>query len=159
MLILFAGDIMEKMILVLTLIFALVCLCACGNSADSDAPSASDVSSTEAVREKYENSKFLGKWFNAYSTVDVADFELLSDGTAIYQGETKGVWTDNGDDIIIEMTIDGETRKMNGYFIIAGDGFSCRATPENRHYIDDGEGELRLEIMLTESTCIDCVQK
>lgn len=159
MLILSAGDIMKKIILVLTLILTLVCLCSCGNSGENITPSTTTTSSTESATQKYENSKFLGKWYNAYSVSEVADFELLADGTAIHSGETKGTWSENGEEIVIDMTIDGEARKMKGYFIIAGDGFSCRATPENQHYIDDGEGELQLEIMLTETTCIDCVQK
>ena len=57
------------------------------------------------------------------------------------------------------MKIDGESREMKGYFVISGDGFVARATPENQHYLDDGKGELQLEIMLTENTCIDCVKK
>ena len=153
-----AGDNMKKIILICTLLLALVCLCACGKATTNNSSTTAEPS-TEAVSLKYESSQFLGKWYNAYAVADVADFELKADGTALYKGNTKGTWVDNGDDITINITIDGEQRAMTGYFVISGDGFVARATPTNQHYLTEGKGELQLEIMLTESTCIDCVKK
>ena len=149
---------MEKFILLALLILTIPCLWGC-TGAKTEKTTTTTATTTEKSPEKYADSKFLGKWYNAYTKEDVADFELKANGSAVYKGETKGKWIDKGEDIIIEMKIDGEFREMKGYFIIAGDGFSCRATPENQHYIDDGEGELQLEIMLTENTCIDCIKK
>ncbi len=148
---------MKKFILITALILTISCLFGC--SGDKKQDPTTTAPATEQVTGKYENSKFSGKWFNAYSAKDVADMELRTDGTAIYKGEAKGTWEEVGEEIVIKMKIDGEAREMKGYFIIAGDGFSCRATPDNQHYLDEGKGELQLEIMLTKNTCIDCVKK
>ncbi len=150
---------MKKIILIAILILTISCLFGCEGGKSEETTTTTAATTTEKAPEKYEDSKFVGKWYNAYSDEKAPSFELKADGTAIYKGETKGKWTDEGEAITISMKIDGEKRKMSGYFIIAGDGFSCRATPENQHYLDDGEGELQLEIMLTENTCIDCVKK
>lgn len=153
---------MKKIILITTLILTILFLFGCSDSIGKDSPTTSAPATekaTEKIAEKYADSKFIGKWYNAYSSDDVADFVLKADGTAVYKGKTKGKWTENGEEIVIKMKIDGKSREMKAYFIIAGDGFSCRATPENQHYLDDGEGELQLEIMLTKDTCIDCVKK
>ena len=152
---------MKKFILFILVLAALVAFCSCTSKQDSTDKATTETKvSTEATTEKiYKDSKFLGKWYNTFSKEAIADFELNADGSAIYKGKTKGKWTDNGDDIIIKMKIDGEYREMKGYFVIAGDGFVARATPENQHYLDEGKGELQLEIMLTENTCIDCVKE
>ncbi len=137
----------------------LLCLCACTGTTEPETTETT-APTTHKATEKYEDSKFVGKWYNTFSTSKTPDFKLLANGKAVYKGETEGKWKEvTEDEIEITLKIDGEARKMQGYFIIAGDGFSCRATPENQHYLDDGEGELQLEIMLTENTCIDCVKK
>ncbi len=150
---------MKKIILLLALILTFACLFGCASTKNEDATNDTTIATTEKNPDKYAGSKFVGKWYNAYSDEDVADFTLKADGSAVYKGKTKGKWTENGEEIIIKMKIDGESREMKGYFVISGDGFVARATPENQHYLDDGKGELQLEIMLTENTCIDCVQK
>ena len=154
---------MKKIISVAILILTICCLFGCSGDKTEENTTTTATSTTEKVTEKvtgkYEDSKFLGKWYNTFSKEKTADFEFKADGTAIYKGKTKGKWTENGEEITIKMKIDGEAREMNAYFIIAGDGFVARATPENQHYLDDGEGELQLEIMLTENTCIDYVKK
>ena len=153
-----------KKIIISILILSLLTLCSCGNETSATTTTAQTtagtiIPTTKPVADKYADSKYLGKWYNAYSSSDVADFEFLSDGTAIYNGTTECTWEESGEEILINVSIDGEAMKMNGYFIIACDGFVCRATPENQHYLDSGEGVLQLEIMLTENTCIDCIQK
>lgn len=153
---------MKKILSITILILAICCLLGCGNNKKNETTTTTSSSTdkvTENVTKKYENSKFLGKWYNTFSKEKVADFELKADGTAIYKGKTKGTWTEKGEEITIKMKIDGEAREMNAYFVIAGKDFVARATPENQHFLDDGEGELQLEIMLTENTCIDCVKK
>ena len=149
---------MKRIILIAVLILTIACLFGC-SSDKTEETTTTTAPSTEKATEKYADSKFVGKWYNAYSNEDTADFVLKADGSAVYKGKTKGKWVDNGEDIVIKLKIDGEAREMNGYFVISGDGFVARATPENQHYLDDGEGELQLEIMLTENTCIDCVKK
>ena len=139
---------MKKFVLISILILSFVCLFGCASSKNQNSSPL-----------KYEGSKFVGKWYNAYSVGDIAEFELNADGSAVYKGETKGTWTENNEEIVIKMKIDDEAREMKGYFVIAGDGFVARATPENQHYLDEGKGELQLEIMLTENTCVDCVKK
>ena len=150
---------MKNFILFVILISTICCLFGCSGDKTEENTSTTIASTTEKATEKYADSKFVGKWYNAFSKEKVADFELKADGTAVYKGKTKGKWSENGEEIVIKMKIDGEAREMKGYFVISGDGFVARATPENQHYLDDGEGELQLEIMLTENTCIDCVKK
>jgi hypothetical protein len=57
------------------------------------------------------------------------------------------------------INVDKKETVMTGYFVISGEGFVARATEENMHYLDESKGELQLEIMLTEKTCVDCVKK
>lgn len=149
---------MKKFILITSFILIAFCLCGCSND-KTDKPVTTTATTTEKAPDKYADSKFLGKWYNAYSDEDTPSFTLKADGTAVYKGKTKGKWTENGEEITIKVKIDGKRQEMKGYFVISGDGFVARATPENQHYLDDGEGELQLEIMLTENTCIDCVKK
>lgn len=151
---------MKKLISIIALILIITCLFGCSDGkAEETTTTTTTSTTTEKANDKYADSKFTGKWYNTFSKEDVADFELKANGSAIYKGKTKGKWSEDGEEIVIKMKIDGESRKMKGYFVIAGDGFVARATPENQHYLDDGEGELQLEIMLTENTCIDCVKK
>ena len=149
---------MKKIIILAVLILSFICLFGCADGKTEETTTTTSAT-TEKANDKYADSKFTGKWYNTFSKEDVADFELKANGSAIYKGKTKGKWIENGEEIVIKMKIDGESREMKGYFVIAGDGFVARATPENQHYLDDGEGELQLEIMLTENTCIDCVKK
>lgn len=149
---------MKQLVFALALIFSLTFLFGCAGSKNEEITTTT-APSTEKTTEKYENSKFLGKWYNAYSTADVADFQLNADGTALYKGKTKGTWEELNEEILVRLTIDGEAREIKGYFVISGDGFVARATPENQHYLDENKGQLQLEFMLTENTCIDCIKK
>ena len=151
--------IMKKFLSISVLILMVVCLFGCSNDKTQETLTTTDATTTQKAPEKYADSKFLGKWYNAYSKEDVADFVLKADGSAVYKGKTKGNWSENGEEIVIKMEIDGEAREMKGYFVIAGDGFVARANEQNQHFLDEGKGELQLEIMLTENTCIDCVKK
>ena len=126
---------MKKFLSISALFVLILCLCSCGGKGNADTTATTTSATTKKVSEIYENSKFLGKWYNAYSTDKVADFELLADGTAIHKGKTKGTWSENGETITIKIEIDGKKQELPGYFIIAGDGFSCRATKENQHYL------------------------
>lgn len=132
-----------SLILAITMIFSCAC---CGKT-------------TPQKDAKYKDSKYVGKWYNADSPEETLVYELKDDGTATYEGKHKGTWeeTDNGISIVI--TKDKKEVKMTGYFIIAGKGFVARVTPENQHYLDEGKGELQLEFMLTEKTCVDCIKK
>jgi hypothetical protein len=141
---------MKKLFLTFMVLIMIFCFFGCS------APSTDTGVSTTS---KYENSQFVGKWYNTFSDSDTPDFEIKSDGTVIYKGDTNGTWDEKNDELIISLILDGKPTTMNGYFVISGDGFVARATDENRHYLDEGKGELQLEIMLTEKTCVDCVKK
>ena len=133
----------------------LLCFCACGNTqGDTTNPSES-----VSVSQIYDGSEYLGKWYNADTAEETLVMELKADGSAIYQGTHKGVWEETTDGISIKVNVDKKETVMTGYFVISGEGFVARATDENLHYLDEGKGELQLEIMLTEKTCVDCVKK
>ena len=133
----------------------LLCFCACGNTqGDTTNPSES-----VPVSQIYDGSEYLGKWYNADTAEETLVMELKADGSAIYQGTHKGVWEETTDGISIKVNVDKKETVMTGYFVISGEGFVARATDENLHYLDEGKGELQLEIMLTEKTCVDCVKK
>lgn len=148
---------MKKFISILLILVAVLTLCACGQKdTETDTTTQRTENTTEAI---YKDSKYLGKWYNADAAEEILIYEFLADGTAIYEGAHNGTWVDNGDDITITVKKDKKDITMTGYFVIAGDGFVARANEQNQHYLDDGEGELQLEIMLTENTCVDCVKK
>ena len=151
---------MKRIFLILAIITLVVCLFGCSaDQVKGEEKSTTTSPAAKEVTEIYEHSKFTGNWYNTYSESDIADFELKADGTAIYKGEITGTWNEYGDGILIDIEIYGKPRNIKAYFVIAGDGFVAKATPENQHYLEKGEGELQLEIMLTENTCIYCVKK
>ena len=120
----------------------------------------SNISESSTVSEKYADSEFAGVWYNADSAEEKVEFELNADGTATFRGESTGTWEPNDvDGITVKVTVDGKETTMNGYFVIAGEGFVARYNEENQHYIDDGEGEKQLEVMITENTCVDCIKQ
>ncbi len=143
---------MAKRIIALMLTFGvLLALCSCSLTNNDNG--------TTDIAQAPEN-KFVGTWLNADTADRKVEFEIKDDGTLIYQEKTEGTWEENGKDhITIKLTVDGEERIMDSYFVIVGDGFVARANEENQHYLDDGEGVLELEIMLTENTCIDCIKE
>ena len=133
----------------------LFCFCACGNTQEDT----TNLSESVSVSQIYDGSEYLGKWYNADTAEETLVMELKADGSAIYQGTHKGVWEETTDGISIKVNVDKKETVMTGYFVISGEGFVARATDENMHYLDEGKGELQLEIMLTEKTCVDCVKK
>ena len=133
----------------------LLCFCACGNTQEDT----TNLSESVSVSQIYDGSEYLGKWYNADTAEETLVMELKADGSAIYQGTHKGVWEETTDGISIKVNVDKKETVMTGYFVISGEGFVARATDENMHYLDEGKGELQLEIMLTEKTCVDCVKK
>lgn len=133
----------------------LLCFCACGNTQEDT----TNLSESVSVSQIYDGSEYLGKWYNADTPEETLVMELKADGSAIYQGTHKGVWEETTDGISIKVNVDKKETVMTGYFVISGEGFVARATDENMHYLDEGKGELQLEIMLTEKTCVDCVKK
>lgn len=133
----------------------LLCFCACGNTQGDT----TNLSESVSVSQIYDGSEYLGKWYNADTAEETLVMELKADGSAIYQGTHKGVWEETTDGISIKVNVDKKETVMTGYFVISGEGFVARATDENLHYLDEGKGELQLEIMLTEKTCVDCVKK
>ena len=152
---------MKKIISIMLVLLAVISLCACGqkNPTEENETKKPEKTTEETTEAIYKDSKYLGKWYNADTTEETLVYEFLADGSAVYEGTHKGTWVDNGDDITIMVKKGKKEVTMTGYFVISGDGFVARATPENQHYLDDGEGELQLEIMLTENTCVDCVKK
>ena len=136
-----------KIIKIFSVLMTILMLCSC------------TANSTSEDTGKYANSKYTGVWYNADSADEKLVYELKADGTAIYEGTHKGVWEETDNGISITITKDKKEVKMTGYFVIAGDGFVARATEQNQHYLDEGKGELQLEIMLTKNTCVDCVKK
>lgn len=152
---------MKKIISIMLVLSAVLALCACDQKRSEDSTT-TEKTTVETTAAKYKDSKFLGKWYNADATEEILVCELLADGTAIFEGSQKGTWIDNGDDITITVKKNKKDKKestMTGYFVIAGDGFVARANEQNQHFLDEGKGELQLEIMLTENTCVDCVKK
>ena len=148
---------MKKLFLILTVFSLLICLCACsGGNGDSNTTTAP--TTTEKTPGKYANSKYLGTWYNADSAKEELICTLNDDGTATFKGDTKASWEEAQAGITITATVDGAQTSMEGYFVIAGEGYVARATDANMHYLDEG-GVLQLEIMLTENTCVDCIKK
>jgi hypothetical protein len=151
--------IMKRFFCILLATLSVIGLCACGQHPTKDKETTTTEQGTEATTEAiYADSKYLGKWYNADTVEEMLVCELNADGTAVYQGTYKGTWVENNDDITITISKDEEELIMNAYFVISGDGFVARATEANMHYLDEG-GELQLEIMLTENTCVDCIKK
>lgn len=153
---------MKKLISILLVMVAVLTLCACDQKKPAEETQTTEKTTEATTEGKYQDSKFLGKWYNADSAEEILVCELLADGTAIFEGSQKGTWVDNGDDITITVKKskkDKEETTMNGYFVISGDGFVARANEQNQHFLDEGKGELQLEIMLTENTCVDCIKK
>ena len=132
-------------------------MCACGNGS-GDSNTTSPDSTTEKAPGKYAESNYLGSWYNADSAKEELICTLNDDGTATFKGDTKASWEETQAGITITATVDGIQTSMDGYFVIAGEGYVARATEANMHYLDEG-GVLQLEIMLTENTCVDCIKK
>jgi len=151
---------MKRFFIILLTLLMVALMCSCGAKTENTTTTAPEADTTDTV-EKNPADRFVGKWINADSAAKELKFELKEDGTAVYEGKTEGTWAlkEGTEEITITMTIDDEKRSMDGYFIIAMDNYVCRATPENQHYLDDGEGVLELEVMLTENTCVDCVKE
>lgn len=141
--------------MIITIISSLVMFSSCNSNNKTETTTIAQT--TQKAPGKYANSKYLGSWYNA----DVADTfvcTLNDDGTAIFKDDKKATWAETATGITITATVDNKQTTMEGYFVIAGDGYVARATEANMHYLDEG-GTLQLEIMLTENTCVDCVRK
>lgn len=153
---------MKKLLPLLLVLIFIFTLAACSgeNGGQKDGKvTDSNASETSIVSEKYADSEFCGVWINADTKKETVEFELKADGTAVMREKDAGTWEPTDEGIKITVTADGKETEMNGYFIIAGDGFAARYNDANLHYIEDGKGEKQLEIMLTENTCVDCIKK
>lgn len=150
---------MKKIISILLVLCVMILLCSCQANNQNTETTTNATTESTTKEEIYKDSQYLGKWYNADTTEEMLVYEFLADGTAIYEGTHKGTWIENDNDITIKVKKDKKEVTMTGYFVISGDGFVARANEENQHYLDDGEGELQLEIMLTENTCVDCIKK
>lgn len=128
----------------------------CENSTEAESTT-TVAPTTQKAPDKYADSEYLGSWYNA-DAEDTLICTLNDDGTATFKDDKKATWTETDTGITITTTVEGKETKMEGYFVIAGDGYVARATEANMHYLDEG-GYLQLEIMLTENTCVDCVKK
>jgi hypothetical protein len=145
-------------ILIFALVFSIFLFTGCGKSTDSSTETKATTEATTAKAPgKYADSEYLGNWYNAEAN-ETFICKLNDDGTAIFKDDKKASWEETAGGLTITTTVEGESKTLNGYFVIAGDGFVARATEANMHYLDEG-GELQLEIMLTENTCVDCIKK
>ncbi len=140
---------------VITLLLFVVLFVGCSNETDVQTTTAP--ATTEKAPGKYAESEYLGSWYNADADQALI-CTLNDDGTAIFKNDKKATWTETASGIAITANVDGTSTTMEGYFVIAGEGYVARATNTNMHYLNDG-GTLQLEIMLTENTCVDCVKK
>lgn len=158
----FGGIIMEKIISSLcafVLIVSLFALVGCGKTDKSNNTSTTaPVSTTEKAPGKYADSEFVGSWYNADAEKNEIVCKLNDDGTATFKADKKATWEETQTGITITTKVEGKKTTLEGYFVIAGDGYVARATEANMHYLDEG-GELQLEIMLTKNTCVDCIKK
>ncbi len=141
-------------ILIITLILSVILFAGCNGGADAETTSPE---TTQKAPGKYADSKYLGTWYNADAD-EALICTLNDDGTAIFKDDKNATWKETETGISITATIDKTETTMEGYFVIAGEGYVARATDANMHYLDEG-GTLQLEIMLTETTCVDCIRK
>ncbi len=142
-------------ILITMLVHSMFLFSGCGNK--TDAQTTTTETTTEKAPGKYADSEYLGSWYNADSEKTFI-CKLRDDGTAVFKDDKKAKWEETEEGITITAKVDGKKATMEGYFVIAGDGYVARATDANMHYLDEG-GTLQLEIMLTQNTCVDCVKK
>ena len=147
---------MKKILIsLLTLVILTSIFTSCG--IPPKAPETITEATTEKVPGKYADSEYLGTWYNADAVKKELICKLNDDGTATFKKDKKAKWEETETGIKITTKVDGKKATLDGYFVIAGDGYVARATEANMHYLDEG-GELQLEIMLTENTCVDCVK-
>lgn len=147
---------MKKVILIAVLLFSILCFLGCSGEADKE--NTTIPSTTEKPTGKNADSEYLGTWYNADAAQEELICTLNDDGTATFKSDVKSTWEETQTGVTITTTVDGAQTTMEGYFVIAGDGYVARATEANMHYLDEG-GTLQLEIMLTENTCVDCIKK
>ena len=143
-------------ILIVTLIASIFLFTGCGSTTEAETTTTTEAT-TEKAPGKYADSEYLGSWYNADSDETLV-CKLNDDGTVIFKDDKKATWEETQTGITITAIVDGEKATMEGYFVIAGEGYVARATEANMHYLDEG-GVMQLEIMLTETTCVDCVKK
>ena len=142
-------------LLIVLLIALLLIFSGCNNKSEAQATTVAPT--TQKAPGKYADSKYLGSWYNADADNNFI-CTLNDDGTAVFKEDKNATWAETTTGITITSTVNGAKATMDGYFVIAGDGYVARATEANMHYLDEG-GTLQLEIMLTENTCVDCVKK
>lgn len=149
---------MKKIIiplLVIVITVSLLLFSGCNSNNETETTTAAPT--TQKIPGKYAGSKYLGSWYNADAN-ETFVCTLNDNGTAVFKEDKNATWTETATGITITSTADGAKSTMEGYFVIAGEGYVARATEANMHYLDEG-GTLQLEIMLTENTCVDCVKK
>ena len=142
-------------LLIVLLIALLLIFSGCNNESEVQATTVAPT--TQKAPGKYADSKYLGSWYNADADNNFI-CTLNDDGTAVFKDDKNATWAETTTGITITSTVNGAKATMDGYFVIAGDGYVARATEANMHYLDEG-GTLQLVIMLTENTCFDCVKK
>ncbi len=150
---------MKKVIvtlLIVTLTIFLFLFAGCGNNTKVNTTTTAPT--TEKVTGKYADSEYLGSWYNADTSDETLICTLNDDGSATFKKDKKATWEETTTGIKITTKADGKKVTLEGYFVIAGEGYAARATDNNMHYLDEG-GTLQLEIMLTKNTCVDCVKK
>ncbi len=142
-------------LLIAVTITSLLLFSGCNSNNETEATTVAPT--TQKVPGKYADSEYLGTWYNADAD-DTFICTLNDDGTAVFKTAKKATWAETATGITITATVDGTKSTMEGYFVIAGEGYVARATETNMHYLNEG-GVLQLEIILTENTCVDCVKK
>lgn len=154
---LFKGNnIMKKTIIALIIILT-ICIVFTGCNNNTQEQATTTTPATQKAPGKYAESEFLGTWHNADGDKGFI-CALNDDGTAVFKEDKNATWEETTGGIKITTTVDGTKKDLDGYFVIAGEGYVARATEANMHYLDEG-GVLQLEIMLTENTCVDCIKK
>ena len=149
---------MKKLIIALIFILTVCSLfVGCDNNSQEGTKTTTTNATTQKTPGKYAQSKFLGTWHNADANKGFI-CTLNDDGTAVFKDDKNATWEETPNGIKITTAVDGTKKSLEGYFVIAGDGYVARATEANMHYLDEG-GVLQLEIMLTENTCVDCIKK
>ena len=146
---------MKKIVISILIVMLVVLFAGCGNNTETETTTTE--TTTKKTPAKYADSEYLGTWYNA-DVDDAFVCKLKDDGSAKFKNDKNAKWEETETGITITTKVDGKEVTMEGYFVIAGDGFVARATEANMHYLDEG-GTLQLEIMLTENTCVDCVKK
>ena len=112
---------MKKIVIPILIVMLFVLFAGCGNN--TEAETTTTETTTEKAPGKYADSEYLGTWYNADAD-ETFICKLKDDGTARFKDDKKAKWEETQTGITITATVDGEKVTMDGYFVIAGDGYA-----------------------------------